>query len=317
MSTECLKKDTLLKNRYRILKKLGQGGFGATYLAVDAEIEQNVVVKECFPIYLAERETESGCLQVKDSSQQSVFEKEIAKFLDEARRMAKLQHISEIAKVLGYFREKNTAYIVMEYVKGTNLRTFMECQDEPFTFQGAADFLMPVIRALGEVHKKGLIHRDLTPDNILVREDKSLKIIDFGSSREFVDEKTKTILVKSGYAPLEQYSGKEKQGPWTDVYGICAVLYEMVTGAAPQDSLSRMESDELYPPSMYGAEVSEEEEVILMKGLAQDYQQRYQDMKKLENAIREVTGGKDSRGENAESEKYGLENKKSIWRKIV
>ena len=126
MSTECLKKDTLLKNRYRILKKLGQGGFGATYLAVDAEIEQNVVVKECFPIYLAERETEAGCLQVKDSSQQSVFEKEIAKFLDEARRMAKLQHISEIAKVLGYFREKNTAYIVMEYVKGTNLRTFME-----------------------------------------------------------------------------------------------------------------------------------------------------------------------------------------------
>lgn len=284
MSAECLKKNTILKQRYKILKKLGQGGFGVTYLATDMEIEQYVVIKECFPIHLAEREENSLSLKVK-SDVSADYEKELKKFLDEARRMAKLQHVSEIARVLGYFRENNTAYIVMEYVKGTNLRSYMENMEEPYTFENAADFLLPVIRAMEEVHKKGLIHRDLTPENILVKEDKRLKIIDFGSSREYVDEKTKTILVKSGYAPLEQYSKKEKQGPWTDVYGLCAVFYEMITGAAPQDSLSRMESDELYPPSMYGADVSPREEEILMKGLAQNFQQRYQSMKSLEQAL--------------------------------
>lgn len=285
MSTGCLKKDSILKDRYRIIKKLGQGGFGVTYLAIDSEIEQYVVLKECFPLNLTERDDTLGYIKLIYKENAPLFEKELKKFLDEARRMAKLQHISEIAKVLGYFKENNTAYIVMEYVKGTNFRTFIENMDEPFTFEKGRDFLLPIIRALNEVHKKGLIHRDLTPENILIKEDRSIKVIDFGASREFVDDKTKTILVKSGYAPLEQYSKKEKQGPWTDVYGICAVFYEMLTGAAPQDSLSRMESDELYPPSMYGAEITVEQENVLMKGLSQNYQQRYQSMKQLEQAF--------------------------------
>lgn len=285
MSTGCLKKDSILKDRYRIIKKLGQGGFGVTYLAIDSGIEQYVVLKECFPLHLTERDDTLGYIKLIHKENTPLFEKELKKFLDEARRMAKLQHISEIAKVLGYFKENNTAYIVMEYVKGTNFRTFIENMDEPFTFEKGRDFLLPIIRALNEVHKKGLIHRDLTPENILIKEDRSIKVIDFGASREFVDDKTKTILVKSGYAPLEQYSKKEKQGPWTDVYGICAVFYEMLTGAAPQDSLSRMESDELYPPSMYGAEITVEQENVLMKGLSQNYQQRYQSMKQLEQAF--------------------------------
>lgn len=252
--------EALLQGRYKLIRKMQKGGFGQTWLAEDTRWQQMVVLKE-------------------------LLKNEEQKTLNEARRMAKVQNDPVIVKIFGFFEEDEFAYIVMEYIKGSSLRDFLERLDEPMNFQECTAFLRPVFHALGEIHKKGIMHRDLTPENILVKEDGTLKIIDFGSAREYEDDKTKTVVIKSGYAPLEQYNGKEKQGPWTDVYGICAVLYEMLTGTMPPDVLERIEMDELYPPSMYGAEIMPEEEAALMKGLSLDARDRYQTMRELEMGL--------------------------------
>lgn len=264
MQEEYINGDILLNGRYKIVRKMQKGGFGQTWLAEDTQWQQIVVIKE-------------------------LLKNEEKKTLNEARRMAKFQSSPVIVKILSFFEEGELAYIVMEYVKGSSLRDHLERMDEPMGFQESVEFMRPVFRALHEIHKKGIMHRDLTPDNILVKEDGSLKIIDFGSAREYEDDRTKTVVVKSGYAPLEQYNGKEKQGPWTDVYGICAVLYEMLTGTIPPEVLERIEIDELYPPSMYGAEITPEEESALMKGLSLDAKDRYQNMKELEKALTKNT----------------------------
>lgn len=256
--------ETLLQDRYQIIQKMQKGGFGQTWLAEDTRWQQLVVLKE-------------------------LSKSEEKKTLNEARRMAKVQNNPVIVKILGFFEEDELAYIVMEYVKGSSLRDVLERLDEPMSFQECTVFMRPIFQALRELHKKGIIHRDLTPENILVKEDGGLKLIDFGSAREYEDDKTKTVVIKSGYAPLEQYNGKEKQGPWTDVYGICAVLYEMLTGTMPPDVLERIELDELYPPSMYGAEIKPEEEAALMKGLSLDAKNRYQTMRELERALTQET----------------------------
>lgn len=256
--------EALLQNRYKMIRKIQKGGFGQTWLAEDTRLQQTVVLKE-------------------------LLKNEEQKTLNEARRMAKVQNNPVIVKIFGFFEEDEFAYIVMEYIKGSSLRDFLERLDKTMSFQECTAFLRPVFQALGEIHKKGIIHRDLTPENILVKEDGTLKIIDFGSAREYEDDKTKTVVIKSGYAPLEQYNGKEKQGPWTDVYGICAVLYEMLTGTMPPDVLERIEMDELYPPSMYGAEIMPEEEAALMKGLSLDARDRYQTMRELEKGLAKGT----------------------------
>lgn len=257
--------------RYHLEKRLKQGGFGITWLATDEENQQKVVIKELCPPEGEKRE------------------KEIRNFLREAKVMASLHSVKEIVKVLNYFEEQGNAYIVMEYLRVTSLRYYMECQEEPLSFEKARDMLLPVMDGLEQMHKKHILHRDLTPDNLMLREDGSLCIIDFGSAREITeDERTKTILFKNGYAPPEQYDAHGRQKAWTDVYSLCAVLYEMITGAIPEDALVRKEKDILYPPSMYGAEITPEQEKALLRGLALDYHERYASVKDLKEALFQV-----------------------------
>lgn len=254
--------------RYRLEKRLGQGGFGITWLAADLENHQNVVIKELCPPDGEKRE------------------KEIRNFLREARVMASLHSVREIVKVLNYFEEHGNAYIVMEYLRVTSLRHYLECQEEPLSFEKARDMLLPVMDGLEQMHRKHILHRDLTPDNLMLRENGGLCIIDFGSAREITeDDHTKTVLLKDGYAPPEQYDVHGKQKAWTDVYSICAVLYEMITGAVPESALSRRGKDTLYPPSMYGAEITPEQEKALLKGMALDYHERYASVRELRNAL--------------------------------
>ena len=162
-------------------------------------------------------------------------------FFGEAKILASLFEIPGIVKVLDYFQEEERAYCVMEYVRGISLRSYLERREEPLTFEESWQMLLTVLRSLEKVHKKKLLHRDFNPDNLLVQEDGSLKLIDFGSARQFVEEtdasKTMTVLVKDGYAPPEQYLRRGSQGPWTDIYAICATVYEMVTGCIPENAL--------------------------------------------------------------------------------
>lgn len=288
MTGRNMEKETSTRNvgngRYRLEKRLSRGGFGITWLATDQENQQHVVVKELCPPEGEKRE------------------KAVRNFLREARVMASLHSVKEIVKVLNYFEEQGNAYIVMEYLRVTSLRHYMECQEEPLSFEKARDMLLPVMDGLEKMHRKHVLHRDLTPDNLMLRENGSLCIIDFGSAREITeDDRTKTILLKDGYAPPEQYEEHGKQKAWTDIYSLCAVLYEMITGAIPETALSRREKDTLYPPSMYGAEISPEQEKALLKGLALDHHERYASMKELKKALLQ---------EN-EQEQTGTEKKKN------
>lgn len=273
----------LLAERYQIKKTLGKGGFGITYLAEDLINHGNVVLKEYMPVQYAMKKEDR--IEVLPEYQKE-YKSGLKKFLKEAKLMASLETVPEIVRVLNYFEEQNTAYLVLEYIRGTSLRAYLEMMDQPMSFREAADFIHPVLTALSCVHKKHILHRDLTPDNILLSENGSLRIIDFGSAREYAeDDRTRTVLIKPGYAPLEQYSRQGKQGPWTDIYSLCAVIYEMIMGIPPIDAAVRAKEDQLYLPSMYGAEIRPEEEAALMKGLSVDWHHRYQTIKELEAAL--------------------------------
>lgn len=281
-----------LKKRYCVLKVLGIGGFGITYLAEDTDLQQNVVIKEYYPREIAGRiYDQDGNMNVvpreKDSRRR--FLKGKKDFLKEARRMSKLFDIPEVVKVLDWFEENGTAYLAMEYIRGISLDNYLQNQDVPFSFQQAWKMLRPVAEALEKIHKTGIIHRDLNPGNLMMEENGTIKIIDFGSARPYLEtEKTMTILIKKGYAPPEQYIKKGKQGPWTDVYALCATIYEMVTGVRPEPSIQRIEKDELYPPSAYGAEILPEEEELLFRGLEVNPKQRFRNMNEVCCALNNV-----------------------------
>ena len=281
-----------LKKRYCVLKVLGIGGFGITYLAEDTDLQQNVVIKEYYPREIAGRiYDQDGNMNIvpreKDSRRR--FLKGKKDFLKEARRMSKLFDIPEVVKVLDWFEENGTAYLAMEYIRGISLDNYLQNQDVPFSFQQAWKMLRPVAEALEKIHKTGIIHRDLNPGNLMMEENGTIKIIDFGSARPYLEtEKTMTILIKKGYAPPEQYIKKGKQGPWTDVYALCATIYEMVTGVRPEPSIQRIEKDELYPPSAYGAEILPEEEELLFRGLEVNPKQRFRNMNEVCCALNNV-----------------------------
>lgn len=291
MAVRNLREGTVLKSKYRIGQVLGFGGFGITYLARNLELSQTVVIKEYFPMDLAYRDAEKGEVSLtlpREKNDRKVYQKGKKDFLSEARRMSALSEVPSVVKVLDWFEENKTAYLVMEHVRGMGLDRYLERLDEPLSFQEAWKLMLPVLDGLEKVHEKGIIHRDFNPSNLMMQENGTLKMIDFGAARGYLDtEKTMTVLVKRGYAPPEQYLRHGPQGPWTDLYAVCATLYEMVTGVRPQPSIERMQKDQLYLPSAYGAEITPEEEKVLCRGLELTPIHRFRSVKELKEAFLE------------------------------
>lgn len=289
MAIRNLKEGTVLKSKYRIGQVLGFGGFGITYLSRNLELSQTVVIKEYFPMDLAYRDSEKGEVSLtlpREKNDRKIYQKGKKDFLSEARRMSALSEVPSVVKVLDWFEENQTAYLVMEHVRGMGLDRYLERLDEPLSFQEAWKLMLPVLNGLEKVHEKGIIHRDFNPSNLMMQENGTLKMIDFGASRRYLDtEKTMTVLVKRGYAPPEQYLRHGPQGPWTDLYAVCATLYEMVTGVRPQPSIERMQKDQLYLPSAYGAEITPEEEKVLCRGLELTPIHRFRSVKELKAAL--------------------------------
>lgn len=277
----------VLADRYEIEKTLGQGGFGITYAAMDKKLLGRVAVKEYFPASLAVRR-EQGVEPLGEESRDR-FIKGRRRFLEEAKNLAGLSQTAGVVRVLGCFEEAGTAYMVMEYVQGQSLRSWLEERETLPGFSEAAELLSPVCRALEQVHKKGLIHRDICPDNLIMRDKGTLTLIDFGAARAYYQQEeealTRTVLVHQGYAPPEQYESKGKQGPWTDVYGLAATLYEMLTGTMPPSAPERLGGEGLYPPSAYGADITAEQEEALLGGLKLEVRERFQSVKAFEGAL--------------------------------
>jgi serine/threonine protein kinase len=227
---------------YEIKEILGQGGFGITYLAHDANLDEDVAIKEFLPIELASREDDYSIHPLSESHRKN-FEWGLDRFIKEARTLTKFKHPS-IVRVRNVFEDNNTAYMVMEYENGESLQQLLSKRK---TLEEAEliQIIIPLLGGLEVVHETGFIHRDIKPANIFIRDDGSSVLLDFGSARQALGEETKTLtsLVSPGYAPFEQYYSKsDEQGPFTDIYGLGATLYRAVTGVGPMDAVDRSKS---------------------------------------------------------------------------
>lgn len=231
---------------YEIERTLGGGGFGITYLARDVNLNLPVAIKEYFPGDAVTR-VANHAVQVRAGSEEtrSQYQWGLERFLDEARALATFRH-PNIVRVLRYFRENGTAYIVMEYESGDPLKRWVP-QHAPLTQRALLSVIYPLLDGLDAVHRTGFLHRDIKPDNIYMRADGTPVLLDFGAARRVTADHDMTNIVSPGFAPFEQYHSQGNQGPWTDIYSLGAVMYWMTTGKKPVESAARVKSDTLLP----------------------------------------------------------------------
>ena len=299
----CLRKGTRLIGRYTIEKVLGQGGFGITYLGMDELHEKPVAIKEFFPQGIVTRNIEyQDTVTVTFVGEKDNYEKGKERFLKEARTMAKFSKDEGIVKALDFFEINNTAYIVMEYLEGITLKQYLR-ENQRIAPEDLIELLVPLIESLDEIHSQGMIHRDISPDNIMVLPDGRIKLMDFGAARDYTEfgEKSLSIVLKPGYAPPEQYQTHGIQGPWTDIYALCATMYKCITGENPPDAIDRVIDDHLKKISEFGITIPPQEEAAIIKGMSVSAKDRYQDIR---NLCEDLYGGYEETSvpENKESE---------------
>ena len=280
---------TILAGKYLIGNAIGEGGFGITYIGMDLNLEVKVAIKEYYPQGAAVRDcrTNDSTVWSYSKSTQVFFEEGREKFINEAKTIAKFRNVPEIVGVIDFFRENQTAYIVMEYLDGQTLKQYLKVKGGKIPADELLRMMKPLIASLGKLHAQGLIHRDISPDNIMIMKDGSIKILDFGGARDFVSQngKSMSVLVKHGYAPEEQYRSRGDQGPWTDVYALCATMYRCITGKIPPEALDRLYEDELKPISSFGVNCPKYIEEAIIKGLSVRKDGRYQSMEELYDAL--------------------------------
>jgi serine/threonine protein kinase len=241
---------TVLHNRFEITGFLGEGGFGITYLGFDKTLERKVAVKEFFPHTFAFRETgDKRSVATYSGEKGELYRKQLSKFIREAKRTAKFADSPGIVTVIDYFDENKTAYMVMEFLDGINLTAYLEKKGK-LSETETLTLLRPVIFSLRDLHNAKLIHRDIAPDNIMIIGNTS-KLIDFGASADLDEEaaESSAIIVKPSYVPEEQYTAdRSRQGPWTDVYAVCATLYKCLTGETIPTALERLRGGGEFTP---------------------------------------------------------------------
>ena len=279
---------TVLNKKFLVGEALGEGGFGITYIGRDLNLDIKVAIKEYFPTGYVNR---SGTISADITSattedRKAFFDKGRARFLEEARILAKFSGESGIVDVRDFFEENNTAYIIMEYLAGKDLKAHLKANGT-LTAEQTVQMLLPVMQALAKIHGQGLIHRDISPDNIRITE-KGVKLLDFGAARNVtaIANKSLSVMLKPGYAPEEQYRSKGNQGPWSDVYALCATMYKCITGVTPDDAPERLVNDELKAPSELGIPINKGLERALMKGLSVLQRDRYQSIEELLNGLK-------------------------------
>ena len=281
-----LRAGTVLNDRYIVGRVLGQGGFGITYLAWDTQLEAKVAIKEFMPGELATR-VEGTTVSVLSADRSEDFTYGAERFQEEARTLAKFIGNPNIAAVTSYFDENDTSYFVMDYIEGISFKTYIANHGGKVSVEDTLNVMIPVLRALTAVHAEGFIHRDVTPDNIYITKDGMVKLLDFGSARYSIGDKSKSldVILKVGYAPKEQYIRRSRQGPYTDVYSCAACFYAALTGFLPPEALERLDRDELVPVSQCGVDIPEYLDKAVLKGLAVQPEDRFQSAEEFLNAI--------------------------------
>ncbi len=274
---------TVLCGRYSIRGELGSGSFGITYLADDAILQIPVAIKEYFPSEHSTRAVGRSAVTVLSGEHTGFFVSGKDKFLQEARILAKFQNEPGIVRIFNTFEENGTAYIVMEYLEGETLERYLE-RNKTLDEDTAVSLLMPLMKSLETVHRAGIIHRDISPDNIFLTMDGSARLIDFGASRYAAGSTSLTVIVKPGFSAEEQYRSLGDQGPHTDVYALAATLYRMITGQNPPDAVMRRAGieknrrDLLAEPHTLNKNISAVRENAILNALNVDIRDRTPDI---------------------------------------
>ena len=291
---------SILAGKYLLGAPLGKGGFGITYIAMHLLDEKIVAIKEFFPANLAVRDTDNETVVPADDTKAVYYRTGMKSFSEEGRILYLLSDIEHVVHVAEQIQANNTTYLVMEYVPGISLKKYMKQQQKLFSEQETLTLMQPILLALQAMHQKGILHRDISPENLMLSPNNTLTLIDFGAARTFSrsDDDNLTVILKRGYAPEEQYHSNSRQGPWTDLYAVCAVMYQMLTGILPQEASARAEEDHLTPISrIEGLSLSPSTCSALEKGLQMDPMERYPDIGALmkvlypakKEAAREIT----------------------------
>lgn len=282
---------TILKGRYLIGKILGLGGFGITYLVLDLTLNTRMAIKEYFPHNVAARVPGELDISVFESEEFSeAFEFGLKRFLEEARTISTFSDNPGIVSVHDFFKENQTAYMVMNYLEGKTLKQYLKEEGGSIPYTRAISFIWQLLDTLSVVHKTGLLHRDISPDNIYLTNDGIVKLLDFGAARYAMGEHSKSlsIVLKDGYAPEEQYRTRGKQGPWTDIYALAATLYRCITGQVVPSALDRMHEDLLIPPAEIVETLPDELDAVILKALAVKGEDRYQSIDDFRKALQDV-----------------------------
>ena len=265
--------------KYVIEKKIGAGGFGITYLARHTILDRKYAIKEFFMSGYNVRNNATNHvslqgLEVKD------FDRVRQTFINEARTLAHLNN-EAIVKVIDIFDENGTSYMVMPFVEGATLKSMVD-KDGSMEYEMAVNYMVQICEALTYIHSKDILHRDVTPDNVIVTPEQKIVLIDFGSARKFIDNKTQrqTTIVKPGYAPLEQHSARSRKGAFTDIYSVGAVFYYLLTSERPMDATERV-LEKMKEPIELNPNIPPQINAIIMKAMEMDGEMRYQSAKEL------------------------------------
>lgn len=269
----------LCGGKYVIEKKIGAGGFGITYLARHTTLDRKYAIKEFFMSGYNVRNNATNHVSLQGIEAKD-FDKVRQNFINEARTLAQLNN-EAIVKVIDIFDENGTSYMVMPFVEGTTLQSMVE-KDGPMEYAMAVNYMVQICEALTYIHSKNILHRDVTPDNVIVTPEQKIVLIDFGSARKFVDNKTQrqTTIVKPGFAPLEQHSARSRKGAFTDIYSVGAVFYYLLTGERPMDATERV-LEKMKEPIELNPNIPSQINAIIMKAMEMEGEKRYQSAKEL------------------------------------
>ena len=259
---------TVVGGKYIVGRVLNYGGHTVSYLGMDAESSRKVIVKEYLPSDFSTRSEGEKDVTIYSGDGQVQFEQGLTNFLNEANRIQHLQNAPGIARVYDCVAENETGYVISEYVEGKTLKEILD-GGKKYTAEEAAAFTGKILQGLAGVHQMDIVHCDISPETIMVTDRGDIKLMDFGATRYVTtaNSKSLSIILKRGYAPEEQYRSKGKRGPWTDVYAMGAVMYRMMTGIVPQESVERALSDDLKEPSKMGVAIQKNMENALMNAL--------------------------------------------------
>lgn len=275
-----LSSGTLLSGgKYVIEEIIGSGGFGITYLARHTILDRKYAIKEFFMNGYNVRDNGTNHVSLQGLELKD-FDRIRQTFINEARTLAHLNN-EAIVKVNDIFDENGTSYMVMPFVEGTTLKKMVE-KDGPMEYEMAVNYIVQICKALTYIHSKAILHRDVTPDNVIVTPEQKIVLIDFGSARKFIDNKTQrqTTIVKPGYAPLEQHSARSRKGAFTDIYSVGAVFYYLLTGERPMDATERV-FEKMKEPIELNPNIPSQINTIIMKAMEMDGEMRYQTAKDL------------------------------------